>query len=366
MAKKDKPVRVCSCGCGKRSRDLRLTRVTIDGQMKALGYFCTKRKADAAKHEAKRAALEPAAPDPRTVAELHAEYLRVYRAEHKASSYQTIQDTSRAFVARYGARDIGTITRPEARRWAEGAPDGQIKTIAALWSWVIRERAADISYNPFNGLRKKQKRNGRKAPTREEFASLLDGCDALGIYAERMRCLFEFASYSLMRPGELYALRGEDIDLAKRRIHVRGRMYRGRWDTPKSNEAREIVLFPQARAAVMRLRNLPGYESHGRVFYGPNGHPLDQPALARLWGTVKDRAKVGYTFYRSTKYYGAHRLYEAGVPVKLIAAQAGWSEKSTLAMVRLYCDVEDANLTALDALAAAMDAEPSAEKVMHE
>jgi integrase len=68
-----------------------------------------------------------------------------------------------------------------------------------------------------------------------------------GPYAVEMRALVLFAAYSGMRPGELYVLEHDDIDLDEEIIDVRRRLFRGRIDLPKSNEMRRIVLTPPAR-----------------------------------------------------------------------------------------------------------------------
>ncbi len=58
-------------------------------------------------------------------------------------------------------------------------------------------------------------------------------CDAHGGYAPQMRALLSFAAYSGLRPGELFGLEWDDIDLKAMRINVRRRVYRGHVDVPK-------------------------------------------------------------------------------------------------------------------------------------
>jgi integrase len=62
--------------------------------------------------------------------------------------------------------------------------------------------------------------------------------------------LYGFGAFTLMRPGELFALDWEDIDQeagANGRALVARRLYRGRSDLPKSNRERTIPLTPPAR-----------------------------------------------------------------------------------------------------------------------
>ena len=65
---------------------------------------------------------------------------------------------------------------------------------------------------------------------------LLEACSALGAaYSSRMRALITFAAYTIMRPGELFALDWEQVDLDAGLVHVERRLYEGEYDLPKSN-----------------------------------------------------------------------------------------------------------------------------------
>lgn len=72
----------------------------------------------------------------------------------------------------------------------------------------------------------------------------LEACSALGDYAPRMRALITFAAYTIMRPGELFALdRERHVELAADEAFVRERVYKGEHDLPKSNCVRTIALL---------------------------------------------------------------------------------------------------------------------------
>ena len=61
--------------------------------------------------------------------------------------------------------------------------------------------------------------------------------------------MLTFAAYTIMRPGELFALRWDGIDLEAGEIHVERRLYRGSHDLPKSTRPRTIALVVGALLA---------------------------------------------------------------------------------------------------------------------
>src|SRR3954454_1756301 len=81
-----------------------------------------------------------------------------------------------------------------------------------------------------------------------------------------------------MRPGEMFALRWEDVDFAAMRIHVRRRYYKGPLGPPKNGQERTIVLTPQAGGV---LEALP--RKSELIFTAKRGGPLTQSLLSGYW-----------------------------------------------------------------------------------
>jgi len=160
-----------------------------------------------------------------------------------------------------------------------------------------------------------------------------------------MRALLAFGAHSLVRPGELMAMTWDDIDLPANRGHVRRRLYRRRTDLPKSNQEREFALAPPARDVLLRLPERDGF-----VFRNKSGGQLRQPTLTAYWKEVKARAQLDFDFYMSSKHYGCWDMkVKLKLPNHVIAAQAGWSEKSVEKMVATYTHSEVGALDAIDA-----------------
>jgi integrase len=141
--------------------------------------------------------------------------------------------------SKLGELPLDEVTRYAATRWAETVPAGVVNDVVVLFNRAVDEELLDR--NPFRGLgRRVVGRADTDPPTDEQMILLLAGCSALGdAYAFRMRAMITFAAYTIMRPGELFALDWErDIDLHGGVVHVRERVYEGTLDLPKSNPRR--------------------------------------------------------------------------------------------------------------------------------
>jgi integrase len=152
-----------------------------------------------------------------------------------------------------------------------------------------------------------------------------------------------------LRPGEALALRWEDVDFERARIHVRRSLVprlsskiAWRLKEPKTARGRRIVSLPsrtidalrrhRVRQAQERLAIGPGYQDLGLVFAAINGAPLAvnniagrhlQPLLAHL----------GLPCIRIYDLRHTHvtLMLAAGVPVHEVAARVGHaSAKMTL------------------------------------
>ena len=122
-----------------------------------------------------------------------------------------------------------------------------------------------------------------------------------------------------LRFGELVALRWEDVDLVAGRLMVRRRLYRGKFDTPKSGKPREVPLSEDARTALKRHRHLRGE----LVFCDADGRPFTHRVATRmLWRALK-RAGLRLVGWHSLRHTFASQLAMAGAPLKAIQELLG-------------------------------------------
>jgi integrase len=321
-----------------------------------VGRFATKRERDAAITTARtERPWESKAPASLTCDEWADRYLARYerlveKRERKVSSLGTARGSLQSFRATFGSREVGSIEPVEAEDWAQTVPPSAVPQVVAMFNYAKRMRV--IAHNPFDGLGggSGRGRADEAPPTLKELQALRDGCAALGAYGPQMRDLIDFASLTLMRPGELYELRHPDVDLVANRIHVSRRLYRGAVDVPKGGAAKTIALVPPAREIL--LRQATRARGDGLVFVSKQCRRLTASTVCQYWAIVRAAAGLdpSYDFYRCTKHAGVHELYRLGLSKRAIAAQAGWSERDVEAMLRVYGHADLVVLGEVDAL----------------
>lgn len=255
----------------------------------------------------------------------------------KSSTMDTLAASLRPFCATYGTRRLTSFTRSEAIDVRGAFRPNTVKAVVQMFEAALDEEL--VERNPFKGLSPTTRgRRDEHPPTREEFNRLVAACSVHDNprdefqYGTMMRALLVFAAHSGMRPGELFALRWEDVDFDRMRVNVGARVYRGSTDLPKSNKPREIVLMAPARDALLPLPRVSEY-----VFVGKRGQRLSAPTLSTLWAPVKAKAGVDKAWYLVTKHYCVHYLYfERRVSKNAVAQQMGWSEKTVDDMLAIY------------------------------
>src|SRR5262249_48884182 len=229
----------------------------------------------------------------------------VKRGEHRTLSKVTFGDYAAEWIATYTGRTSRGI-RPETladyrRRLGirdDGEPTGDgalaffgriqlaaieprdLKTYAAtlaeggiasntirLYVAPVRALLATafedglIRSNPAAGLRIAQRveqydEPQAKALTEDELRALL------GHLPADWRLFFEFLARTGLRIGEAIAMTWADLDIGRRRVHVRRRFYRGRYDAPKSRYGRRTIPLSESLSqALWRLRGTASDEA---------------------------------------------------------------------------------------------------------
>jgi integrase len=337
--------RKCTCGCGRPGKYL--GRLEINGEAYFLGYFATKQERQTAREAKRRELAQSIKPKVEAVTcnQWADRWLAKRERDGKASSLSTARQALKAFREAFGERPIGSIEPVEAEDWTLTVPKSSVPPVVTMMGSAVPMRVID--HNPFSGLGRRGKgRSEQDPPTEREFQALLDACDVLGGYADQMRALLDFATYTLMRPSELYELRWEDIDFAANRIRVSRRLYRGEVDVPKGGKPKTIALPPPDRDVLMRQPTRAGE----LVFQSKDGKRLTAPLVCGYWRRVRDRAGLEHDFYNATKHFGCHRLYQLGLSKRAIGAQAGWSEDAVDSLLRVYGHTDLVALAEVDAL----------------
>jgi integrase len=297
------------------------------GSPRQIGTFSTRKEARKAEQEAiSRSTVGGAESIESFAARWPAEYPRP-----RASTNKHNAERVKAFAKEYGKRRIDSITSEEARSWGL-AHHSQIYALRAMLNDARRDGI--ITTNPFTGLGIERTRGRRDLPsdwlTADDVNELAKtACSCHGAYGAKMAAMVVFAAYTGVRPGELFALRLDD--LGKDTINVR-RSADSKTRTvglTKNGRAREIVYPHVARDAIAKA---PKFEGQELVFPGLNGQQLWSSAFSWLWSPV--RAAFGrpkMAFYE-LRHFAATHLLELGLSPADVAVQLGHTDGGALVM----------------------------------
>lgn len=230
------------------------------------------------------------------------------------------------FVETFGARKLSSIDSMEAREWVieHRSAHGPVR---AMFADAIRDKL--IRENPFGGMRLQQSRGRRDL----EVLSAEEVDQAIEIARKKAGPSFAafvaMAAYVGMRPGELYALKWPMIDFAHDEISVTSSYSTRSGETtlPKNNKHRRVVLFPEAKAALLGVPRGDG----SIVFRTIRGKPLTGKTLHYYWDPIRTAiGKPGMDFYELRHFCCAHLLNTLGHEAEDVAYQVGHTDGGVL------------------------------------
>lgn len=249
----------------------------------------------------------------------------------KASSDATNRERARVIAAAPFARlPLDRIRPVDAAEWAQRNVSAHAAA-RAMFNDAVRLGLTDAR-NPFAELRVRRG-TGRKHLDPPSPAVIEDLARvALETGGPVLRALILTAAWAGLRPGELFALRPSDVDLAAREIRVERQ-----WVTKTAAETAvkngrprtAVILDPAADA----LRDALAAADR-LVFATPaRGSRFTQGNLHYWWNPVRVGAGVpGMDFYVLRHFHGSFLLNELRVPAQDVAAQLGHTDGGRLVM----------------------------------
>jgi integrase len=145
------------------------------------------------------------------------------------------------------------------------------------------------------------------------------------IMNDRLYPLYHLAAYWGLRRQELVSLRWADLDLASRRLHVRGEV--------KSEDSDRIIIIDQGTAKVLAAwqeRQLfealewdAAWQDSGRVFTREDGSPLRPGAVYDHFTVLVRQAHMPPVAFHGLRHGAATMLIAAGQSVKVVSAVLG-------------------------------------------
>ena len=151
--------------------------------------------------------------------------------------------------------------------------------------------------------------------------------------AERLYALYQLAGYSGMRRSELVGLAWADLDLDRRRVHIRQAQVDDALDSTKSDDSDRQIAIDEGTVAVLRgwrkaqladrVAWGPAWTDSGRVFTREDGTPLRPGWVSQRFGALAARVGLPPVRFHDLRHGAASMLLAAGQPPKVISASLG-------------------------------------------
>jgi integrase len=271
-------------------------------------------------------------------------------ARPKESTNSHNRERTRAFVDRYGTRQMDTIDDTVVAAWlAGGKRNGTIPALRAMFNDAASVKGGRlVRQNPFArlGISRGPGRRDQQPPSEEQVWKLI-GC-ARELASPSFAAWLQVAAFTGMRPGELDALRWVNVDLPRARIRVVeqfGATART-FTSPKNGQAREAPLTEPAREAILSLA------VEGEYCFAPiRGSHWTASARAYHWKAVRAAARWEGSLYLATRHFaGWYMVNMLDLPSEDVAIALGHTDGGEL--VRKLYGHRDRD-RALDRVAAA-------------
>jgi len=298
--------------------------------------YATKREAQKARNEAavkvdKGNYLAPSR-------ETFAEYLPKWLERH-ARTDDGLRPSTVENYARYIAQDIapsglGGLRLDEIRRHhvsgfvdqlvKDGRGAVTVRRIIAVVQGSLRAAAIDqrIEVSPATMLRLPKVPKVPFAPWEpEQIGTFLDTAGG-----HRLGVIFELATFTGLRRGELVGLHWQDIDLSRRVVSVRKAKTDAGIRTVDLDDRSVGALVAWSVAQELEAAEWgPAYSPSGHVFTYEDGTPLKLQYVTRLFDKLRVKAELPKLTLHGLRHESAALLISSGADIALVSKRLGHS-----------------------------------------
>ena len=210
----------------------------------------------------------------------------------RASTERRMQEALRPFIRDFADRPLGSFGRNEAMTWALVRGANVQQSVRQFFNHAVDREL--IESNPFARLGASKHRRRIDRPdfeiiTDEQYARLrqcarISRADKYGLIIEGAILAVGEAA---MRPGELFALRHDDIDFARNQTRVRRQLDldTGEITWPKDDDKRSVVMSPTLHAHLLLMPQISEI-----VFPAPRGGYMRRSTWSAHWHAVRASA----------------------------------------------------------------------------
>jgi integrase len=264
----------------------------------------------------------------RTSRGIRPETLADYR--HDLGVDQEGRATNTGAVAFFGRMALAAIEPRDVKRYAaelaaNGLAPSSVRNALAPVRALLATAHEDglIRSNPAAGLRIVQQTANEDGEATAKALTEAELRELLHELPDEWRPFFEFLAHTGLRIGEAVALTWADIDFGKRRVTVRRRLYRGRFDGPKSKYGRRAVPLSHGLSQTLwRLRgtapdDAPAFPNRDGTYLDPSN------VAARVLKPAAKRAGVPWAGFHTFRHTCATMLFRHGLNAKQVQTWLG-------------------------------------------
>lgn len=260
-------------------------------------------------------------------------------ADGTIRSYKGILDGR--VLPRWGTQPVQTIQYGDIAAWtaelsAEGLSGARVRNHLIVVSQVLDHAVRDgrIPSNPARLVRRP-----KSAPARRHRYLTAAQLDHLADTAGAYRPLVLVLGYCGLRWGEAVALRPEDVDTTKGRLHVERAMDdAGNFHEPKDHDRREV---PAPDFVLDELRDT--MPDTGLVFRSPQGsHVHHANWTRRVWLPALESAGLPRMRIHELRHTAASLAVASGASVLGVSRMLGHADPAIT--LRVYADLFDQDL----------------------
>lgn len=210
----------------------------------------------------------------------------------------------------------------------QGLSPKTVKNIRIVLSTILSDAKLDglIETNPMDYVKapRQQIRKEIKPFALQEVKTIIKNADGW------FRNFLIVAFFTGMRPGELLALKWEDINFKSKKIHIRRAIRQGTIDTPKNGRDRMIDMLPLVEKA-LREQYLKNGLEYSYIFPTKKGTPYTETGsiIKNRWKPLLKRCLIDYRILYQTRHTFASLMLKNGEDILWVSKMLGHADTST-------------------------------------
>ena len=267
-------------------------------------------------------------------------YAREWLGTYAGRTTRGLRETTRAEYRRaveqraipfFGRRRLAEVEPRDVKAYvahvaASGVSRNTVRLalapVRALFATAVEDGL--VRSNPCTGVRlpaaavEEADQGKAKALTEQQLQALLAAAPP------QWRLLFRFLADTGLRIGEALALTWAHVDMGRRRVQVRRRVYEGQYAPPKSRYGRRDVPISEGLARELwRLRQATRAADTALLWAGKDGAAPDPSTAYRAVKTAAKKAGVPWAGLHTLRHTAGTRWFRAGANPKQVQLLLG-------------------------------------------